>query len=94
MDFCFTIACWGSFIFCSTSEFFIWSEVDKVEIQQRMDEYPPGLYRVANILENKMKYFYRAKKIFFSYFDFNSGYYLLAPLVVICFFEIFDKRKI
>ncbi|MFA7300969.1 MAG: hypothetical protein WC069_01530 [Candidatus Shapirobacteria bacterium] len=56
--------------FVPKQNFFEWNEMDKIEIQQRMDEYPPELYRLANILENRMRYFYRAKKIFFSYLDF------------------------
>ncbi len=56
--------------FVPKQNFFEWSEVEKIEIKQRMDEYPPQFYRLANILENKMKYFYRAEKIFFNYLNF------------------------
>jgi len=50
---------------------FSWSEVEKIEIKQRMDEYPPSMYRLANVLENRLKYLYRFEKIFFSYLNFN-----------------------
>lgn len=56
--------------FVPKQNFFEWSEVEKIEIKQRMDEYPPKFYRLANILENRMRYFYRFEKIFFNYLAF------------------------
>ena len=70
-----------------------WNEVELIEIKHRMDEYPPFMYRTANILENRLKYLYRLEKIFFSFFDFNSVYYFLTPIFVICLFKLFENKK-
>lgn len=73
--------------------FFSWSEVEMIEIKQRMNEYPPAMYRLANVLENRLKYLYRLQKIIFNYFDFNSSYYIFSPVVIICLFKLIEKRK-
>ncbi len=79
--------------FVPKQNYFSWSEIDKIEIKTRMDEYPPSMYRLANILENRFRYIYRIKNIFFNYFDFNSVYYVLTPFVVISFFKLFETKK-
>jgi len=79
--------------FVPKQKFLGWSEVEQIEIKQRMDEYPHQYYRLANILENRARYFYRAEKIFFNFLDFNSVFYILTPIVVIGLFKLIDKKN-
>ena len=74
---------------------FYQSEIDLIEQHQRMVDYPPQLYRLAHILEERSesRLFYRLQENFFSIFDFNSPIFYMLPIVVIGFFGFLKKQN-
>jgi len=79
----------------SPSKLFYYSEVQNIEISQRMAAYPPSLYRLANILEHRSEslLLYRLKSNFFSILNLNSLPFYLIPFLVIGIFHQFSKFK-
>ena len=74
---------------------FFQSEVNRIEIRQRMHDYPPSLYRLANILEQRPEslLFYRLQNNFFNILDINSIPYILIPcIIIVIFYQIKVKN--
>jgi hypothetical protein len=67
---------------------FYQSEIDHIEIRQRMLDYPPFLYRLANILEQRPEslLFYRLQDNFFAILNLNLLPYILIPFFTIGLF--------
>jgi hypothetical protein len=74
---------------------FYQSEVDRIEIRQRMQDYPPSLYRLANILEQRPEslLFYRLQNNFFNILNFSSIPFILIPLLIIGIFYQMKTKK-
>lgn len=74
---------------------FFQSEVDRIEIRQRMLDYPPSLYRLANIFEQRPEslLFYRLQNNFFAILNPNSFPYILIPFLVIGLFYQIKTNK-
>ena len=71
------------------------SQIGQIEQQQRMDDYPPRFFRMANILErrNESRIFYKLEDNFFKIFDDHLWSIWLVPLVVIGGFELIYQKE-
>ncbi|MDD4938399.1 MAG: hypothetical protein PHX34_05350 [Candidatus Shapirobacteria bacterium] len=70
------------------------SEVELIDQQQRMNEYPPRFYRLANILEKRpeSRLIYVLQDNFFSVFVFRPIFMLFVPLIMIGFFYLLKEK--
>lgn len=71
------------------------SEIDLIEQQQRMNEYPPRFYRLANILEKRpeSRLVYKLENNFFAIFEVKPIFLVLIPLLVLGFFNLIKKHE-
>ncbi|MFA5828861.1 MAG: hypothetical protein WC841_05915 [Candidatus Shapirobacteria bacterium] len=69
------------------------NEVDLIEQQQRMNDYPSMYYRLANIIEKRpeSRLFFKLQDNFFSIFDIKSLPFLIIFLILIGFFDLVQK---
>ena len=78
------------------------SEMETVHQIERMQAYPPQLYRLANILEKRPEsiFFYKSKNSFFNFLDTskysrnpNNILIFLFFVVVFIFYQKFRAKK-
>ena len=64
------------------------TEIEQIEMQQRMNDYPPSFARLSNILEARpeARMIYKIENNFFSLFK-NP----LSPIFIVFLIIIFDK---
>lgn len=74
---------------------FYQSEIDLVEIRERMADYPPKFYRLAHILEERKEVllFNKIQKNFFEILDLKSIYFIFIPFLAIGFFNLIERKK-
>lgn len=49
------------------------TDISEIELQQRMNDYPPQLSRLSNIIENRPegRFYFSLEKVFFNLFETN-----------------------
>ncbi len=71
------------------------TEVDLIEQQQRMNDYPPPYFRLANIFEKRpeSRLFFKLQNNFFAIFNLNLLPFILVPIILIGFFDLIKNRN-
>ncbi len=71
------------------------TNIEIIEQIQRMNDYPPKFYRMANILENRpeSRLSYKLQKNFFSSLDINQVPFFLLPFLFIGSMHFISKKQ-
>jgi len=70
------------------------SEIELVEMRQRMIDYPPRYYRLAHIIEERpeSRIFFKLQSKFFNVIDLKSLPFFITPLVILGLFKIIEDK--
>ena len=70
-------------------------QMERVRRIQRMNDYPPSLYRLANILEARREnvWLSKIKSNFFMIFDFREPWSLILVVPILGFFGLTTRKE-
>lgn len=70
------------------------SEIDLINLRQRMNDYPPRYYRLANLIEQRSEsqLFYKLQDNFFTILDTRTLPAVFVPFVYFGFFRLIKNR--